>query len=248
MLTNYIPINRKLFEHLLWTEKRPFSKFEAWLDLIREARFENGEATALIGGKLIKWTRGEVPVSLRYLADKWSWSKNKVDDYLRMLENERMILKRTQEGTSQTIVMLCNYECYNKNEKKEGQQTGRARDSEGTARGQPRDKSNKGNKEKESKEGKEDAIAYPFVSDEFKNLWKDWKEYRLAEFKSSYKSIKSEQTALIHLKNISQNNEIAAREIIQTTMGNHYQGFFALKKQINGSATYSTVGKTFEPD
>lgn len=142
-LSNYVPVNRKLFEHSLWCEERPFSKFEAWLDLIRRARFEDGEAKALIGGKLIKWDRGELPVSLRYLADKWGWSKNKVDDFIKMLEIDQMITKRTQEGTSQSILKLCNYDSYNSSLKFKGQAGGQQGDSEGTGKGQQGDKYNK---------------------------------------------------------------------------------------------------------
>jgi hypothetical protein len=152
-LSNYIPINRKLFSHPLWMEERPFSKFEAWIDLIQSARFEDGEAAALIGGKLIRWNRGELPVSLRYQGEKWKWSKNKVDDFFRMLESEKMIHKRTQKGTSQTIITLCNYKSYNINRKSEGQQKGQSRDSEGTAEGQRGDKYNKENKGKKEEEG-----------------------------------------------------------------------------------------------
>jgi hypothetical protein len=144
-LSNYIPINRQLFHHSFWKEDRPFSRFEAWLDLIRTARFEITEARELIDGKMVKWNRGELPASLRYLAERWKWSKNKVDSFLKLLENEQMIVKRTAEGTGKTIISLCNYESYNVNGKIEGQQKGQSRDSDGTATGQGRDESNKDN-------------------------------------------------------------------------------------------------------
>lgn len=173
-LSNYIPVNRKLFEHILWCEERPFSKFEAWIDLMQRARFEDSEAKALIGGKLIKWNRGEVPVSLRFLADKWKWSKNKVDDYFKMLELDRMILKRTQEGTSQTIVKLCNYESYNVKVLSTGQQKGQRGDNEGTVKGQRGDKSNKDNKE--NNEEDTGAVAPEYSHDDLKKFkaFQDW--------------------------------------------------------------------------
>lgn len=157
-LSNYIPINRKLFTHPLWTEKRSYSKFEAWLDLVQAARFENTEATMLSAGKLVKWNRGELPVSLRFLAERWDWSKNKVDDFIRMLEQEKMIAKRTATGTSQTIISLCNYDSYNSAGKLSGQENGQRGDSEGTAGGQPGDETNK---ENNSKKGNNEGADAP---------------------------------------------------------------------------------------
>lgn len=151
-LSNYIPINRRIFEHALWTEDRPKSKFEAWIDLIRSARFEDGEASALIGGRIVKWNRGEYPASLRFLAERWKWSKNKVDDFIKLLENDGMITRRTAKGTSQNIITLCNYDSYNVNGKIKGQQKGQAGDSEGTAEGQAGDKLKKVNKEKKEED------------------------------------------------------------------------------------------------
>lgn len=152
-INNYITINRRLFKHPFWEEKRPFSRFEAWLDLCQSARFEITEARRLIDGKLVVWYRGELPASLRFLAERWQWSKNKVDHYLKLLESEKMIKKRTAQGTSQTVITLCNYDSYNHRAKKEGQPNGQLRDSEGTGEGQTRDKTNK-----ENIENKENSI------------------------------------------------------------------------------------------
>lgn len=142
-LSNYIPVSRKLFDHDFWDEKREFSRFEAWLDLIQTARFEDAETRKLIGNRYITWGRGELVASLRYLAERWGWSKNKVDCYLKLLISEQMITKRTAEGTAQTIITICKYDSYNTQIKKTGQGTGQQRDRKGTAQGQQRDKTNK---------------------------------------------------------------------------------------------------------
>lgn len=153
----FIPINRKLQEHPFWKEKRTYSRLEAWLWLIAEARFEKTEAAQVIGGKIVKWNRGECPVSLRFLALEWAWSKNKVDNFLALLESEGMITKRTAKGTSQTILTLCNYGTYNDYEKKEGQQTGQGRDRVGTGSGQPGDETNNNNNSNNFNNGGEPA-------------------------------------------------------------------------------------------
>jgi len=154
----FIPINRKFFDHTFWKEKRTFSKSEAWLDLIASARFEESKATELIGGRLVSWTKGQLPVSLRYLSERWMWSKSKVDGFLKLLEGEAMVVRKDVNG--QTILTLCNYGFYNQKGQQKGHLTNsetssseEVKDSkkeiEGTAAGQREDKTNKVNKEKE---------------------------------------------------------------------------------------------------
>jgi hypothetical protein len=96
---------------MLWTEKRVFSKLEAWLDLIRSARFDDSGTAELIEGKPVSWSRGQFPVSLRYLGERWQWGKTKVDNFLSLLEREKMIVSWNVHG--QRILELVNYEVYN---------------------------------------------------------------------------------------------------------------------------------------
>lgn len=153
---SFLPINRSLFNHFLWKEKRAFSKCEAWLDLIASSRFEQSQARELVGGKLMTWKRGQLPASVRYLANRWHWkSVHKVEDFLKLLKAEGMI--KTDVVNGQTLITLINYEAHNGF----GQQRGRENpppsgitedsrdtngDSEGTARGQRGDETNKENK------------------------------------------------------------------------------------------------------
>lgn len=122
---NFFPINRKFFKHPFWTEKRTFSKSEAWLDLMQSARFEESEATELIGGKLVRWSRGQVPASIRFLADNWGWSRGKVEDFLRMLEKMDMITRHQEAG--QTVITLSNYTFYNAFGQQNGQTSGQVK-------------------------------------------------------------------------------------------------------------------------
>lgn len=189
LLTNFLPINRKFFEHPLWAENRIFSKAEAWLDLIRSARFEESEAKVLISGKLIRWSRGQLPASLRFLGERWRWSKNKVDDFLGFLEGEGMIRKNTCE--SQTILTLVNYDVYNQKGLYKGQEKGalnprpyrvlsdvpervedRVADGTGTKRGQGGDKTNK-----VDKVNKEEDVLSGTYTPEQEELFKRFQEW-----------------------------------------------------------------------
>jgi hypothetical protein len=182
-LSNFIPISRMLFIHPFWKEKRTFSKLEAWLDLIVSARFEESEATELIDGKMISWKRGQFPASLRYLAERWQWSKTKVNNFIRLLENEQMIERLSAGG--QTVLSLKNYEEYNGRQRlthsKEPQYNNIAErkditmDKRRTMKGRARDKINKDNKEEDILYG---ATA-PVHSQEDKTKFKAFEEWIL---------------------------------------------------------------------
>lgn len=150
-ISNFIPISRKLFKHSLWLENRPYSRFEAWLDLLATARFDNSEGSMLIGCTLVRWNRGEMVASLRYLATRWGWKLNKVNNFINLIKHEEMIKTRTAEGTIQTIITICNYESYNPISKITEQQNKQHENSTRTLKEQPENKTNIDNKEQESK-------------------------------------------------------------------------------------------------
>lgn len=170
----FITIDRKLFDHFLWTERRPFSKFEAWIDLIQLVSFRE-KNSKLISGALVTWGRGQFPVSYSFLAERWSWSTNRVRGYMRLLKNNNQI---TTESTSViTILTLCNYEQYNTNRQAEGQAPGQA---EGQEVGQADHKRTAGSKiKKQDKEGKQEEtgikIPAPPEQDFIDMIIQEWK-------------------------------------------------------------------------
>lgn len=109
----YLKLDRNFFDGKFWNEKRVYSKAEAWIDLIREARFEVEPKTTFIKDKLITWGRGQLPASLRYLGDRWGWSKDKVARFIDFLVSDGCVKIETPKGTQQTILTLCNYDTYN---------------------------------------------------------------------------------------------------------------------------------------
>lgn len=110
MNKGFIPIRRTLFDHFLFKEKRIFSRFEAWLDLIQLASFKDDNSD-IIAGKLVTKDRGEVIASLRYLATRWSWSMHKVCDYIELLRSQDMVVVDKENGISK--IMLTNFERHN---------------------------------------------------------------------------------------------------------------------------------------
>ena len=89
----YINLARKILTDENFDEKHQFSKREAYIDLILLSSFSDKQFTA----------------SIRYLSDRWQWSKTKVGDYLLWLEKRGYITvgrtaTRTETRTLQTLV------------------------------------------------------------------------------------------------------------------------------------------------
>lgn len=80
--TTFFTIDRRLLEEELWTAE-PFTKGQAWVDLIGRASYKDGEMTK----------RGELIITERGLADRWKWPKPKVRRFLEWLEKEGMITR-----------------------------------------------------------------------------------------------------------------------------------------------------------
>ncbi len=154
-----------------------------------EARFEESQATELMRGKLVRWSRGQVPASVRFLADKWEWSKGKVDDFLKLLEKMEMITRHQEAG--QTVITLSNYDFYNGLGQQNGQRSGQQNkaqtsitdvvsdsgqdsnaDKRRTVGGQGPDETNKENKVKTEEEENPSAAGSPLRLKGLKNFQK----------------------------------------------------------------------------
>jgi hypothetical protein len=101
-----------------------------------------------IKGQTVPLLRGQFSHSIRFMAEAWNWPKSNVMRFIERLETEAMI--RTDNGTGQLVITICNYDQYQTEAQPDGTASGTA---SGTAVGQQRDSS--GTKKKEGKEGKE---------------------------------------------------------------------------------------------
>ena len=97
----WVLIHRSILNNWLWDET-PFSFGQAWIDLILRANHEDKKMH--VGNRLITIHRGQMWTSTRHLADRWGWKTDKVINFLRLLEQDGMILRKpTQKGTLLTI-------------------------------------------------------------------------------------------------------------------------------------------------
>ena len=101
-------IHRKMQNNWIWKDKEPFDKRSAWIDLISMAY--HSEQKVISNGTLLTIQRGQFPTSVRFLAERWKWSKDRVYRFLKLLEQDGMIVK--QSDTERTLITLVNYGVY----------------------------------------------------------------------------------------------------------------------------------------
>lgn len=107
-MNGYIAVHRKIFENPIIKPRRPYSKFEAWHWLMMRANYS--EHRVPLGTEVIHAKRGEVITSQKKLGAKFGWGNTKVRNFLKLLENDTMIVLKTTPNL--TRITLCNYESY----------------------------------------------------------------------------------------------------------------------------------------
>ena len=161
MKDGWFPVHRQLQEHWLWEDK-PFSKGQAWIDLLMLANYKDTKVP--YKGEIISCKTGDVNVSISRLSSRWGWSRHKARDFLNLLESDGMITVKAT--TNRTTVTIENYIFYSDVPTAKGQR----KDSERTAKGQRKDTTNNINninninKEKEIYKEKEKRLG------EFENV------------------------------------------------------------------------------
>lgn len=111
-MSGWIKIHRSILNHWLYTEKRKFSKFEAWQDLLLNVNFS--DAKTIIKGKLYDVKRGQSILSLDSWSKRWNWDKSSVRRFFNLLEKDNMIIVKSDNIT--THLTICKYEDYQQKE------------------------------------------------------------------------------------------------------------------------------------
>lgn len=108
MENGYYKISRKLLDSDLWLIE-PFSKGQAWLDLIGLASYKKSKIRVK-NGEVVDIERGECAWSVVKLAQRWQWSRGKVNRFIEYLKNEKMIQQKICSNL--TIIKVLNYKFY----------------------------------------------------------------------------------------------------------------------------------------
>lgn len=95
-----------------------YSERDAWVWLIENAAWR--ETKARIKGSGVFLERGQMSFAQRFMAEKWGWSKSRVDRFLKRLCAEGMISICSKNGATagqgsgqgQSVITICNYAQY----------------------------------------------------------------------------------------------------------------------------------------
>lgn len=147
MQQGWVSLHRSVTENFVWQDK-PFNMGAAWVDLILMANHE--EKKMPLDGRLITIKRGQTFSSVRSLAERWGWSKNKVTRFLSLLEQDEMVI--TERSKNGTLLTLVNYGNYQDSRDNKGTPTGHRRDDEGTPTGRNNNDNNVKNEKNEKKD------------------------------------------------------------------------------------------------
>lgn len=107
MENSWIRLHRKIMDDPLYFAE-PFTKMQAWIDLLMLANF--ADRVMFVRGIRLEIKRGMVAYSLDWFAGRWRWDRRRVSRFLHMLTLDgKVILKKTNVITCITIV---NYDIY----------------------------------------------------------------------------------------------------------------------------------------
>lgn len=107
-MSGWIKVHRSITNHWLYTEKRVFSKFEAWNDILLTVNYV--DTKTIIKGRLYEVKRGQSILSLVSWSKRWNWDKSKVKRFLNTLQLDEMLVIKSDTQT--THLTVCNYDSY----------------------------------------------------------------------------------------------------------------------------------------
>ena len=104
-MSDWIKLHRRIRKHWLW-EHPEF--YQAWSDMLMMANWKDQKR--VYKDEIIIIERGSFPIALRKLADRWGFSLNKLNRFLKLLKKDTMIDTHTDFGF--TLVKIVNYKQY----------------------------------------------------------------------------------------------------------------------------------------
>ena len=111
MATGYIKLYRSSLNDPLYL-KEPFTKWQAWCDLILLAYF--APADFFVRGIRVKAKRGCVYKGTIELAERWKWSRGKVERFLSYLMSDKRV--SIQKNNVISCISITNYDKYQQND------------------------------------------------------------------------------------------------------------------------------------
>lgn len=217
MQQGWITIHRKILDNFLWEDK-PFSRGQAWIDLLLIANHE--DKTTLFNGKTIEVKRGQKITSLRQLGDRWGWSISKVKYFFQQLKFEKMLDYKSD--TKKTVYTIVNYSDYQ--EYKEDKNNTKITLKENKNKTERKQKITNNN---DNNDNNDNNILYTLVC----NLWND-----LSENIPKVNFIKNNSTRSKHLK--ARIEEVGEEKFFEVLKSISNSDFLCGKNKNNWTITF----------
>lgn len=235
-MEGWIRLSRSIQDHWLW-EDEPFDKARAWIDLLMLANYEDKKIA--YKGEIITCKRGDVNLSLLYLADRWKWSTWKVRNFIDLLEKDEMIT--TNRTTHRTTITIVNYGFYQDlpTTKRTTKHT-----TDQTTNHQQTTTTKEINKDNNILSN--DNIRH-FESELVESAFQEFVEYRNKSFKPKM-SEKAISLSVNTLKKLSGGNETKAIAIINQSIENGWKGLFDLKSDYKSGIKQNTFNQMIHTD
>ena len=111
MAKGWIKLHRQLQDCWLWNDE-PFSKGQAWVDLLLTANHEDKKI--FFNGELRTIMKGQMLTSVVKLSNRWQWSRGKTRRFLNILETDGMVTLECNRGgaSNGTLLTIEKYEVY----------------------------------------------------------------------------------------------------------------------------------------
>lgn len=154
----------------------PYSERDAWQWMIEEAHWKPGVVS--VAGIPTSLKRGQFTASIRFMAGKFQWSKDRVQRFLKRCVSWGMI--ESQTATGQYIITICNYEKY-QDYKDAPKDTGKD-GFEDTTKDAPKDKQEEGKEIKKVKNKRARSRAAVRPENISENVWEDFISQRSETF------------------------------------------------------------------
>lgn len=104
-MSGWIKIHREIADHWIFQDAE---KFKWWIDMLFLASYEANRVN--VGNRIVEVKRGQFLGSLAFLSKRWGVSKERVINFLRLLQSDGMIDKSSDKNI--TLITICNYESY----------------------------------------------------------------------------------------------------------------------------------------
>lgn len=232
-MAGYIKLYRDLRDNPIWQDK-PFSKGQAWIDIMLRC---NHVCNKVIGFGKCEWVlRGQFISSNYKLAESWGWSESSVRAFIKLLESESMLSKKS--FSKYTLFEVTNYCVYQGVEQEALQDIPNAQKThkKRTSHAQKTPNKNDNNENNEKKFKKPIEVSEIEIESALKNYTNNSElctviKSFIVHRRNIKKALTAEQLNLTlkKLSSLSKNNDDTKIEILNESIMNGWQGIFELK-------------------